>query len=190
MDDLGVADELQRHEPDRARDVVVGDGVLVAVDRRRARGGRRGRARRGATRSRAGPSSRPRTRSPCPARRQTSAIARARSSVAARDHDRPASAGVGLGQPQADPRGAADDDDGSVLHRPHDRPRVQCESTTPPLQRAPESPLRKGFRAIQRCLSALGVVRVTRSVQPCWTKRTARRERSCPSACCSVEVMS
>ena len=30
---LGVADELERDEPERSRDVVVGDGVLVALDR-------------------------------------------------------------------------------------------------------------------------------------------------------------
>ena len=33
VDDLGVADELHRREPDRALDVVVADGVLVAQDR-------------------------------------------------------------------------------------------------------------------------------------------------------------
>ena len=33
MHDLGVADELQRDEPERAGDVVVGDRVLVALDR-------------------------------------------------------------------------------------------------------------------------------------------------------------
>ena len=33
MDDLGVADELERHEVQRLGDVVVGDGVLVAIDR-------------------------------------------------------------------------------------------------------------------------------------------------------------
>ena len=33
VDDLGVADELERDEPQRAGDVVVGDGVRVALDR-------------------------------------------------------------------------------------------------------------------------------------------------------------
>jgi len=36
MDDLGVADELERHESDRLHEVVVGDRVLVAVDATRA----------------------------------------------------------------------------------------------------------------------------------------------------------
>ena len=34
VDDLGVADELERHQPDGPGDVVVGDGVLVAIDGR------------------------------------------------------------------------------------------------------------------------------------------------------------
>ena len=34
VDDLRVADELEGHEPDGPADVVVGDGVLVAIDGR------------------------------------------------------------------------------------------------------------------------------------------------------------
>jgi hypothetical protein len=34
VDHLGVADELERHEPQRALDVVVPHGVLVTLDRR------------------------------------------------------------------------------------------------------------------------------------------------------------
>ena len=118
-------DELQRHEPERARDVVVGDGVLVALDRGEDEPvDGADRLQRGCDALGLGEVEGARLDRCSPVDRRRRRLAAA-SRVAARDHDLRRRGGIGLGEPQADAGRPSDDDDGSGFHGGHDRRDVQ-----------------------------------------------------------------
>ena len=95
------------------RDVVVGDGVLVALDRgQHEAGDRTDRRERGGELLGLGEVERARVDVALDrAGRLGAAIV-----APARDHDLPAAAGIGLGEPQPDAGRTSDDDDGSICH--------------------------------------------------------------------------
>ena len=115
MHDLGVADELQCHEPRRAREVVLAHGVVVALDRSEHEVADVADVLEGGG-DLLGLGQIERERQHARVAVQAPGDLRAPAEVPAGDDDVPALCRERLGQSQPDAGGATDDDDGSVCH--------------------------------------------------------------------------